>query len=96
MDGTHFATLYLCRLQPLKSGHLTNQGTFFCPKRVWIRVCVLLCVVQASEFRTFWGEKAELRRFQDGSINEAVVWRGGSVGERRGVVTQVITHLLNR
>ena len=44
----------------------------------------------------FWGDKAELRRFQDGSINEAVVWRGGSVGERRGVVTQVITHLLNR
>ena len=44
----------------------------------------------------FWGEKSELRRFQDGSINEAVVWEGGSVGERRGVVTQIVTHLLHR
>ena len=25
-----------------------------------------------------------------------MVWRGGSVGERRGVVTQIITHLLRR
>ena len=44
----------------------------------------------------FWGERSELRRFQDGSINEAVVWKGGSVGERRGVVTQIIAHLLHR
>ena len=55
-----------------------------------------LSVTQAAEFRVFWGEKAELRRFQDGSINEAVVWGGGSVGGRRGVVTQVVRHLLQR
>jgi U3 small nucleolar RNA-associated protein 22 len=51
---------------------------------------------QAGEFRVFWGERSELRRFQDGSINEAVVWKGGSVGERQGVVTQIIAHLLHR
>ena len=55
-----------------------------------------LSITQAAEFRVFWGEKAELRRFQDGSINEAVVWGGGSVGGRRGVVTQVVRHLLQR
>jgi U3 small nucleolar RNA-associated protein 22 len=27
-----------------------------------------------SLFRLFWGNKCELRRFQDGSIVEAVVW----------------------
>ncbi|KAH0540795.1 nucleolar protein 6 isoform X1 [Cotesia glomerata] len=29
---------------------------------------------EAEEFRNFWGNKSELRRFQDGSICEAVVW----------------------
>jgi U3 small nucleolar RNA-associated protein 22 len=28
----------------------------------------------AAVFREFWGDKAELRRFKDGSILEAVVW----------------------
>ncbi|KAF2466725.1 pre-rRNA processing protein-like protein Utp22 [Lindgomyces ingoldianus] len=28
----------------------------------------------AASFRQFWGEKAELRRFKDGSILESVVW----------------------
>lgn len=28
----------------------------------------------ARAFRAFWGDKAELRRFQDGLIAEAVVW----------------------
>ena len=27
----------MCTLQPLKSGHLTNKDTFFCPKDVRIR-----------------------------------------------------------
>ncbi|KAF2277561.1 pre-rRNA processing protein Utp22 [Westerdykella ornata] len=29
---------------------------------------------EAASFRQFWGEKAELRRFKDGSILESVVW----------------------
>lgn len=40
-------------------------------------------------FRAFWGEKAELRRFADGSIKETTVWNG------RGLVTsQVIRFVL--
>jgi hypothetical protein len=27
-----------------------------------------------AEFRAFWGEKAETRRFKDGAIREAVQW----------------------
>lgn len=35
----------------------------------------------ARAFRAFWGAKAELRRFQDGAITEAVVWEeGGPAG----------------
>ncbi|XP_046966529.1 nucleolar protein 6 [Vanessa cardui] len=34
---------------------------------------------EAEEFRAFWGEKSELRRFQDGSITEACVWQEGPV-----------------
>eukprot|EP00731_Ephydatia_muelleri_P016799 Em0009g1223a len=51
---------------------------------------------EASEFRTFWGDKSELRRFQDASINEAVVWNGRSFAERRTICHQVIQHLLKR
>lgn len=29
---------------------------------------------QAGKFRMFWGEKAELRRFKDGTINETAGW----------------------
>ena len=29
---------------------------------------------EAASFRSFWGEKAELRRFKDGSILESLVW----------------------
>ena len=39
----------------------------------------------AAKFRQFWGEKAELRRFQDGNITEAVVWEVGPA-ERHTVV----------
>lgn len=31
----------------------------------------------AAEFRQFWGDRSELRRFQDGAICEAVVWDCG-------------------
>lgn len=32
---------------------------------------------EAANFRTFWGEKAELRRFKDGSIVESLAWSEG-------------------
>ncbi|KIV81867.1 hypothetical protein PV11_04017 [Exophiala sideris] len=43
---------------------------------------------EAAEFRKFWGEKAELRRFKDGSISESLVWTAGSP-----VTLQILTHL---
>ncbi|XP_054735625.1 nucleolar protein 6 [Anastrepha obliqua] len=50
----------------------------------------------ANEFRKFWGVKAQLRRFQDGSITESVVWAksSDSLWKRRLVVRSIITHLL--
>ena len=59
---------------------------------------------EAAEFGSFWGERSELRRFQDGSINEAVVWVEGGQGQRAGggvagkrmICLQIIQHLLHR
>eukprot|EP00111_Clytia_hemisphaerica_P000734 TCONS_00002157-protein len=49
---------------------------------------------QAKEFRAFWGEKSELRRFQDGSINEAVVWPSSNSSQKKMVCKQIVQHLL--
>ena len=54
---------------------------------------------EAAEFHSFWGEKSELRRFQDGSINEAVVWEEASqcgVAGKRLVCHRITQHLLHR
>ncbi|KAJ2895304.1 hypothetical protein MKZ38_006714 [Zalerion maritima] len=32
----------------------------------------------SAEFRRFWGDKSELRRFQDGSMTENVIWTQGT------------------
>ncbi|KAJ0175334.1 hypothetical protein K1T71_009475 [Dendrolimus kikuchii] len=44
---------------------------------------------------SFWGDKSELRRFQDGSITETVVWKGETLAERRTVTKQIIDYLMN-
>ncbi|XP_072453080.1 nucleolar protein 6 isoform X2 [Notamacropus eugenii] len=49
---------------------------------------------EATDFRQFWGSRSELRRFQDGSIREAVLWKAESMAEKRLLPHQVITHLL--
>lgn len=49
---------------------------------------------EAAAFRKFWGEKAELRRFKDGSILESLVWSGGS--SEMPIVQQIILYLLER
>ncbi|KAI8044908.1 nucleolar protein 6 [Drosophila gunungcola] len=50
----------------------------------------------AAEFRRFWGEKSNLRRFQDGSITEAVVWGTAqdAPAKKRLIVRQIVLHLL--
>ena len=60
-------------------------------------ICTItLFFYQAVEFRNYWGEKSDLRRFKDGSINEAVVWEGDNKAERRLICKQVIHYLLKR
>ncbi|XP_067840686.1 nucleolar protein 6 [Heptranchias perlo] len=49
---------------------------------------------EAAEFRDFWGENSELRRFQDGSICEAVLWQGDNMCDRRLIPEQIVKHLL--
>ena len=44
---------------------------------------------ESEEFRRFWGAKAELRRFKDGSISESLVW-----SEDSPVTLQIIQYLL--
>ncbi|CAK9819413.1 Nucleolar protein 6 [Anthophora plagiata] len=50
---------------------------------------------EAVEFRNFWENKSELRRFQDGSIREAVVWsKGETLSERRRISKHIVNFLL--
>ncbi|XP_015703764.1 nucleolar protein 6 [Coturnix japonica] len=49
---------------------------------------------EATDFRTFWGEKSELRRFQDGTICEAVVWEASTSHQKRLIPEQIVRHLL--
>ena len=52
---------------------------------------------KAFEFRKFWGAKSEVRRFQDGSISEAVVWcnTSATLAEKRMICRQIVSYLLN-
>ncbi|KAI5855226.1 Nrap protein [Tricharina praecox] len=47
---------------------------------------------KAAAFRMFWGPKAELRRFPDGSIIESVTWPKSKVP----VYQQIISHIFTR
>lgn len=50
-----------------------------------------------DEFRAFWGPKAELRRFKDGSIVESCVWDDGIVTmeDREGIPARIVRYILN-
>lgn len=48
---------------------------------------------KAAAFRQFWGEKAELRRFGDGSILETLVWDQSA---ESNVIEQIISYVLRR
>ena len=51
---------------------------------------------EAKEFASFWGDKSELRRFQDGCINEAVLWQCASGEEKSLISERIVKHLLKR
>lgn len=49
---------------------------------------------EAAEFRQFWGDKAELRRFKDGSVVECLVW--SSSDDYQSIIHQVISYTLEK
>ena len=49
----------------------------------------------AAQFRSFWGQKSELRRFQDGRISEAVVWET-SPSQRHVIIDNIVQYALQR
>ncbi|KAF7989496.1 hypothetical protein HCN44_008170 [Aphidius gifuensis] len=50
---------------------------------------------EALEFREIWGDKSELRRFQDGNICEAVYWKKSqTIADKRMLTKQIITFIL--
>jgi len=56
-----------------------------------------LCLfLQAEEFRNFWKEKSDLRRFPDGSIREAVVWPSDTLADCRMICSRIVKHILSR
>ena len=50
--------------------------------------------IEAAKFRQFWGEKAELRRFKDGSIQETVVW--SSKNTNTPILEQIMCFVVKR
>lgn len=48
----------------------------------------------AVAFRRFWGDKAELRRFKDGSIVECLVW--SNKNDPRSIIQQVVSYVLEK
>jgi U3 small nucleolar RNA-associated protein 22 len=47
------------------------------------------------EFREFWGDKTELRRFKDGRILESVVWEVKAADEKAHIPVLIAKHLLS-
>lgn len=50
----------------------------------------------AAAFKELWGDKSELRRFQDGSVIEACLWQepAASMQMKRLIVKDIVQHLL--
>jgi len=48
----------------------------------------------AAGFREFWGDKAELRRFKDGSIVESLIW--SNTDSEHSVLSQIINYVIGR
>ncbi|XP_062202451.1 uncharacterized protein LOC133904855 isoform X2 [Phragmites australis] len=48
---------------------------------------------EAVKFRKFWGEKAELRRFKDGTIAESTVWESES-WEKHTIIKKIADYVL--
>lgn len=47
-----------------------------------------------EQFRNFWGEKCQLRRFKDGSIVESVVWEQGKDRKVNSMIEEIIKYIV--
>ncbi|VVC45437.1 Hypothetical protein CINCED_3A008556 [Cinara cedri] len=52
---------------------------------------------EAKEFRSFWGEKSQLRRFKDGEVCEAVVWAESksALSKKRCVTRDIVQYVFS-
>jgi U3 small nucleolar RNA-associated protein 22 len=48
----------------------------------------------AAAFRQLWGDRAEMRRFPDGTIHEAVPWHHLPEDQRTAIPDHIATHIL--
>ncbi|GAB6018990.1 Nucleolar protein 6 [Chamberlinius hualienensis] len=71
-------------LDPVESGRLVDKGP------------AADNAAKVLKFREFWGEKSELRHFQDGSTCETVVWPGKSIADKRAVCKHIVTYIFKR
>lgn len=56
--------------------------------------------VACAKFKSFWGQKSEMRRFKDGSIIEAVVWTDNDLELKKNtrpehLIATIIKYILN-
>ena len=47
----------------------------------------------AAQYRQFWGEKSELRRFRDGTLSETLIWAQNS---SETVIEQIVRYVIRR
>ncbi len=50
---------------------------------------------EAQDFRDFWGNKSEMRRFKDGSICETVFWEVKTFADKRKIIAQSLEFILS-
>ncbi|PWN52033.1 Nrap protein [Violaceomyces palustris] len=50
----------------------------------------------AEEFRNFWGNLAELRRFKDGRILESVIWNAPTIPSRFSIPRRILSYAFER
>jgi U3 small nucleolar RNA-associated protein 22 len=50
----------------------------------------------SAAFRSLWGDRAEMRRFPDGTIHEAVVWHHLPEDQRPAIPELIVTCILER
>lgn len=53
-------------------------------------------MLKSKEFREFWGDKSELRRFHDSTICEAVYFEAENLSQKRQIFAQILKHTFSR